>query len=162
MNPFLTLSPPTAPLVLTSRLLAPNRLAAPVAETNVCACLSAQAKTPSIRVAKGYCNCLSTGDRFAQRGSSVRFLTFGVVTPVSPPVSWTHKGQSLKAAKAQLSEKVCLVVGIGASAGGLEALTQMLTHLPTTAGMAYVLVQHLDPITRACWWTCLGTILPCR
>src|SRR2546421_12316642 len=37
------------------------------------------------------------------------------------------------------------VVGIGASAGGLEAFIQLLTHLPTTTGMAYVFVQHLDP-----------------
>ena len=38
------------------------------------------------------------------------------------------------------------VVGIGASAGGLEAFTQLLGHLSATTGMAYVLVQHLDPL----------------
>ncbi|AKG24715.1 histidine kinase [Calothrix sp. 336/3] len=37
------------------------------------------------------------------------------------------------------------VVGIGASAGGLEAFTQLLSHLPVDTGMAFVLVQHLDP-----------------
>ncbi|PSR18622.1 histidine kinase, partial [filamentous cyanobacterium CCP3] len=37
------------------------------------------------------------------------------------------------------------VVGIGASAGGLEAFTQLLSHLPTDTGMAFVLLQHLDP-----------------
>ena len=37
------------------------------------------------------------------------------------------------------------VVGIGASAGGLEASTQLLKHLPPDTGMAFVLVQHLDP-----------------
>jgi two-component system, chemotaxis family, CheB/CheR fusion protein len=37
------------------------------------------------------------------------------------------------------------IVGIGASAGGLEAFTELLKHLPATTGMAYVLVQHLDP-----------------
>jgi chemotaxis response regulator CheB len=37
------------------------------------------------------------------------------------------------------------VVGIGASAGGLEAFSQLLTHLPATTGMAFVVVQHLDP-----------------
>ncbi|HTS18586.1 MAG TPA: chemotaxis protein CheB [Verrucomicrobiae bacterium] len=36
-------------------------------------------------------------------------------------------------------------MGIGASAGGLEAATQLLRHLPARTGMAYVLVQHLDP-----------------
>jgi len=37
------------------------------------------------------------------------------------------------------------IVGIGASAGGLEAFTQLLNRLPATTGMAFVLVQHLDP-----------------
>lgn len=37
------------------------------------------------------------------------------------------------------------IVGIGASAGGLEAFTQLLQHLPTDTGMGFVLVQHLDP-----------------
>ncbi len=37
------------------------------------------------------------------------------------------------------------IVGIGASAGGLEAFTQLLGALPTDTGMAFVLVQHLDP-----------------
>src|SRR2546430_17179835 len=37
------------------------------------------------------------------------------------------------------------IVGVGASAGGLEAFTQLLKALPSRTGMAYVLVQHLDP-----------------
>ncbi len=37
------------------------------------------------------------------------------------------------------------IVGIGASAGGLEAFRELLRFLPDDAGMAYVLVQHLDP-----------------
>ena len=37
------------------------------------------------------------------------------------------------------------VVGVGASAGGLEAFNQLLAHLPADTGMAFVLVQHLDP-----------------
>ena len=37
------------------------------------------------------------------------------------------------------------IVGIGASAGGLEAFSQLLRHLPPDIGMAFVLVQHLDP-----------------
>ncbi|MHB8881633.1 MAG: chemotaxis protein CheB [Thermodesulfovibrionales bacterium] len=35
------------------------------------------------------------------------------------------------------------VVGIGASAGGLEAFTQLFENLPADTGMAFVLVQHL-------------------
>jgi two-component system, chemotaxis family, CheB/CheR fusion protein len=37
------------------------------------------------------------------------------------------------------------IVGIGSSAGGLEALTQFLGATPADSGMAFVLVQHLDP-----------------
>src|SRR2546422_327881 len=37
------------------------------------------------------------------------------------------------------------IVGVGASAGGLEAFTQLLKALGPGTGMAYVLVQHLDP-----------------
>lgn len=37
------------------------------------------------------------------------------------------------------------IVGIGASAGGLEALEQFLQHVPAKSGMAFIIVQHLDP-----------------
>ena len=43
------------------------------------------------------------------------------------------------------NEKTFLIVGIGASAGGLEAFTKLLEHLPPDTGMAFVLVQHLAP-----------------
>jgi len=38
-----------------------------------------------------------------------------------------------------------MVVGVGASAGGLEAFKQLLAHLPADTGMAFVFVTHLDP-----------------
>jgi two-component system, chemotaxis family, CheB/CheR fusion protein len=37
------------------------------------------------------------------------------------------------------------IVGVGASAGGLEAFTELLRDLPDDTGMAFVLIQHLDP-----------------
>ena len=37
------------------------------------------------------------------------------------------------------------VVGIGASAGGLESLERFFSHLPADTGMAFVVVQHLSP-----------------
>ena len=37
------------------------------------------------------------------------------------------------------------IVGVGASAGGLEAFTALLKALPADTGMAFLLVQHLDP-----------------
>jgi two-component system CheB/CheR fusion protein len=37
------------------------------------------------------------------------------------------------------------IVGIGASAGGLEALEQFFENMPNNNGMAFVVIQHLDP-----------------
>jgi two-component system CheB/CheR fusion protein len=37
------------------------------------------------------------------------------------------------------------VVGIGASAGGLEAVSELLKYLPSNTGMAFVFIQHLEP-----------------
>ena len=37
------------------------------------------------------------------------------------------------------------IVGIGASAGGLEAFEEFFHHLPNDCGLAFVLVPHLDP-----------------
>ena len=41
------------------------------------------------------------------------------------------------------------IVGLGASAGGLEALEQFLANVPVDSGLAYVVVQHLDPTHKA-------------
>jgi len=68
--------------------------------------------------------------------------------------SKTSAGKAKRAARKEASAPVKTrqsqnrpfpVVGIGASAGGLEAFRQLLEHLPTDTGMAFVLVQHLDP-----------------
>lgn len=40
------------------------------------------------------------------------------------------------------------IVGLGASAGGLEALEQFFRHVPAKSGMAFVIVQHLDPTRK--------------
>ena len=40
------------------------------------------------------------------------------------------------------------IVGIGASAGGLEALEQFISNVPENSGMAYVIIQHLDPTQK--------------
>jgi two-component system CheB/CheR fusion protein len=41
------------------------------------------------------------------------------------------------------------IVGLGSSAGGLAALEQFLAHVPAHSGLAYVVVQHLDPTQKA-------------
>jgi two-component system CheB/CheR fusion protein len=41
------------------------------------------------------------------------------------------------------------VVGLGASAGGLEAVSKLLDFLPADGGVAFVLIQHLDPTHKS-------------
>lgn len=41
------------------------------------------------------------------------------------------------------------IVGIGASAGGLEALESFFIHMPSDCGMAFVVIQHLDPTHKS-------------
>lgn len=53
------------------------------------------------------------------------------------PVGFTSREQHGK--------EPCAIVGIGASAGGLEAFSRLLEKLPDDTRMAFVLVQHLDP-----------------
>ena len=58
---------------------------------------------------------------------------------------------SIKKSKPEISKPLTKshnhfpVVGIGASAGGLDAFKKLLKAIPENSGIAYVLVQHLDP-----------------
>jgi two-component system, chemotaxis family, CheB/CheR fusion protein len=54
------------------------------------------------------------------------------------------------------------IVGVGASAGGLDAFTRLLQRLPPDAGLAYVLVQHLAPDHESLLPELLGraTVIP--
>ncbi len=45
----------------------------------------------------------------------------------------------------ELRKNLFPIVGIGASAGGLEALEQLFGNMPKDTGMAFVVIQHLDP-----------------
>jgi len=83
-----------------------------------------------------------------------RFAAGKGCTPPSSPLTPVRKatgGQGTAssagrgAAAPQPSRDVCPVVGIGASAGGLEAFSELLSHLPVDAPLALVFVQHLDP-----------------
>jgi two-component system CheB/CheR fusion protein len=56
---------------------------------------------------------------------------------VSAPSTPAHARSSL--------EQLFPIVGIGASAGGLEAFSALLGGLPESTGMAFVFLQHLDP-----------------
>jgi two-component system, chemotaxis family, CheB/CheR fusion protein len=55
------------------------------------------------------------------------------------------KGSSAEDTPPASPQKLFPIVGIGASAGGLEAFRQLLQNLPADTGAAFVLVQHLSP-----------------
>jgi two-component system CheB/CheR fusion protein len=65
-------------------------------------------------------------------------VTSSAAVPEAGPVSRQPDKKYLPAPRPQ-------VVGIGASAGGLEAFTALLKTLPHDTGMAFVLVQHMAP-----------------
>ncbi len=54
------------------------------------------------------------------------------------------------------------VVGIGASAGGLEALEKFLSNVPDKSGMAFVVVQHLDPDYKGILTELLQRVTPMK
>jgi two-component system, chemotaxis family, CheB/CheR fusion protein len=64
-------------------------------------------------------------------GAKARKDRAGAPVTLEPPLSKT--------------EKLFPIVGIGASAGGLEALEVFLARVPDSCGAAFVIVQHLDP-----------------
>src|SRR5215471_4955259 len=54
----------------------------------------------------------------------------------------------------------CTIVGFGASAGGMEAFTEVLANIPKDSGLALVLVQHLDPNHQSVLTELLGRSTP--
>ncbi|TWJ14318.1 chemotaxis protein CheB [Geobacter argillaceus] len=65
---------------------------------------------------------------------------------LQPAISGNERDKpSAREALSQHKNRLFPIVGIGASAGGLEALEQFLRQVPEGCGMAFVIVQHLDP-----------------
>ena len=54
------------------------------------------------------------------------------------------------------------IVGLGASAGGLEALEQFLAQVPARSGLAFVVVQHLDPTHKGIMPELLQRVTPMK
>ncbi len=69
------------------------------------------------------------------------------MTPRNVKRSRTPKKQPKAVRKKKSPGKIkpSFVIGIGASAGGLEAFSEFFAALPSKTGMAFVLIQHLDP-----------------
>ncbi|MBW6498693.1 MAG: PAS domain-containing protein [Bacteroidales bacterium] len=70
--------------------------------------------------------------------------------------STKNRPESTLIASKKVSESLALesktklfpIVAIGASAGGLEAIELFLANVPENSGMAYVVIQHLDPTQK--------------
>ena len=76
-----------------------------------------------------------------------------VLRPIAPGSSTPVDAQPASSDEVDLSDEEPLtetgllfpIVGIGASAGGLEAVTQLLRALPVDTGSGFVIIQHLAP-----------------
>src|SRR6266404_2875614 len=62
------------------------------------------------------------------------------------PLRKKEQGKGLRSKKTAAKEKSLFpVVAIGASAGGIEAISNLLENLSPNLGMAYIIIQHLAP-----------------
>src|SRR5262245_5128315 len=91
------------------------------------------------------------GDRDTARPASKRADVTRILD--EPETEATEEEQPLDRA-------VPTVVGVGASAGGLEAFSQLLAALPSEANIAIVFVQHLSPQHESALPTLLATRTP--
>ena len=67
-----------------------------------------------------------------------------IIDPVKKKTQKTSAGND-KSGNKSLPPSRFPIVGIGASAGGLEAMSQFFENMPQKNGMAFVVIQHLDP-----------------
>jgi two-component system CheB/CheR fusion protein len=65
--------------------------------------------------------------------------------PEAAQTSTDRPDQEPAAKEQQTQERLFPIVGVGASAGGLEAFTHLLENMPQDTGMGFVLVQHMAP-----------------
>jgi two-component system, chemotaxis family, CheB/CheR fusion protein len=81
------------------------------------------------------------------RTSTKRSINAGVASPAAKKASAAKKVfvPAVVTAPSPTENGSFPIVGVGASAGGLEAYTQLLKAIPPHPGMAFVMVPHLDP-----------------
>ncbi len=60
------------------------------------------------------------------------------------------------APEAAAQQQTPLIIGIGASAGGLEALQQFFSYMPNNSGLSFVVIQHLSPDYKSLMADILG------
>src|SRR3954462_10719080 len=63
---------------------------------------------------------------------------------------------SKKVSGAQRGGSFSYVIGIGASAGGLEAINEFIENTPTNTGFTFIIIQHLSPDHKSLMVELLG------
>ena len=74
--------------------------------------------------------------------------------------SSNSSGSAAPAAAVDTANDTMRIVGIGASAGGLEALEDFFKQVPLESGVAFLVVQHLDPTQKAMLAELLQRVTP--
>ena len=82
----------------------------------------------------------------------------GKPLPKAPPAASLPSRSPEKTGLAQPGKGAFSIVGVGASAGGLEAFMELLKHLRPDSGLGFVLVQHLDPTHESALTQLLGRV----
>lgn len=91
---------------------------------------------------------LSAGGRSFAGAEEFRVTAPGIIrrqVSMRGPVLKSKKRAAVPAPQSMPDQRSFPIVGIGASAGGLEAFSELLKELPPNTGMGFVLVQHMDP-----------------
>ena len=91
---------------------------------------------------------LAAGEPGAREQELASGATPGTRRKMAPAAKKRPGGAAPAASPARTQGGSFPIVGVGASAGGLEALGQFLRPLPDPCGMAFVIVQHLDPTQK--------------
>ena len=78
-------------------------------------------------------------------GLLLRFILVKLMPARKPPRKKASPSAKKTRAKSAKKNDGFPIVGVGGSAGGFEATMELLRHLPAKNGMAFVIVQHLDP-----------------
>lgn len=84
-----------------------------------------------------------------QRKKSGANRTTGRKRPAKAAIPAERRSEAERGASNAARSALRLIVGIGASAGGLQAFKTFFANMPAASGMAFVLVQHLDPQHRS-------------
>jgi two-component system, chemotaxis family, CheB/CheR fusion protein len=81
----------------------------------------------------------------AKRTSKRKSASYSRTKPSRKRSARSKPAKQTAQAKPPKRNPNCPIVGVGGSAGGFEAAMELLRHLPPETGMAFVIVQHLDP-----------------